>query len=211
MPCKRWSCASCSQVRKQEWIERLYQAIRQQGLTELHCWSGDSDTWGKVYKALQRRGARFLRVSLGGDRSRVFVVCTVPLAGGLVLTPAAALDMLAEALRSVPLTKGRPVTCTRGWLPVGRRERRWRYAGEIPASDQHFERTLAAEHQEGTLRGKILEPGAAAAWHFAADMPEEARARVRHHLFGNTLPVNAEPPPCNDVESPNQHMKVGRA
>jgi hypothetical protein len=39
------------------------------------------------------------------------------------------------------------------------------------------------------LAPKILEPGVAAEWFFAREVPEEERARIRERLFGHVPPV----------------------
>jgi hypothetical protein len=175
-------------------MERLHQGINRHRLSLLYCWRGNARTWARVRKAIQRAGAKFLKVSTGDGRDEYTVLCTKPLEGTEAIEPAIALERLAAALRSVPLTRGRPVTCSADWLPPVRQDRRWRYAGDIPASDQHFDATLRAEADAGHLRAKILEPKVAAAWQFSADVPEEERVSVRERLFGQTLPVNADLP-----------------
>jgi hypothetical protein len=209
--CKRWSCRACSQFKKQEWIGRLYRGTRRHRLKRLYCWRGDPRSWPKIRQALHRAGAKFLKVLTGPRRDKLLVLCTKPLEGAESVEPAVALEQLAEALRGVPLTSGRPVTCTKGWLPPPPKNSQWVWAGDIPASTEHFEAALSAQTEGGTLRADILQPGLAAAWQFADEVPEEERARIRERVFGHALPAEAGRPPRDDGKSLAQHRKEKRA
>jgi hypothetical protein len=184
--CKRYCCPACSLVRKQEWIGRLYLGLNHHRLKQLFylCW--DTRTWGKVRKAIQRAGGKFIKVAVGQRRDRFVVLFTVPLFGAEAIDDTAALDKLAKALREVPLTRGRPVTVTRNWLPPLPRARKWRFAGNIPASKQHFNDAIEAEAKKGHLRATAIAPGVTV-WRFCDDVPEAERVRIREHIFGHTL------------------------
>jgi len=190
--CRRWSCPSCAQLKKQEWLERLHQGITRHGLKRLYGWDGDAGTWSTVRKAIQRAGGKFIKVLTGAGRGQLMVLSTAPRAGAEILSPASSLEKLAKALQLVPLTIGQPVTCSERWLPAISKSRRWRYAGDIPASDQHFDDALKAQADASRLRATILEPGVAAAWQFSAELPEEEKSRIRERVFGHTLPIAAE-------------------
>ncbi len=192
--CGRWTCRSCSQVLRQGWVERLHGGITLHRLREVFCWTGPARAWGRVYKQLQRAGAKFLRVVYGPKRDKCLVLCTEPPEDAEVLTPAAALERFAEALRLVPCSGGRTVNCSTGWLPAPPPKRRYRYAGEIDASGAHFSQSLQAEAGAGRLTHAPIEPGRADVWTFAADVPEDERARIRGRLFGHALPIDARPP-----------------
>jgi uncharacterized protein YoaH (UPF0181 family) len=186
--CRRWSCRSCSWAKRQEWIERLHEAMAQGRIERLYHFMAPSSSWARIRKALSRAEARFLRVSLGIERSRIFILATTPLLGWKDVTPGEALKLVAEALRQVRSTSGEPVTASEGWLPPVQRDRRYIRKGAIPASDQHLEDTIRAERTRGNLRyGKVLEPGSAAAWTFSPALSPEERNRVRDRIFGHTL------------------------
>jgi hypothetical protein len=107
------------------------------------------------------------------------------------------IDCFAAALWTVPIAQGRPVTCSRGWLPVPARRRRYRYAGDIPASDQHFDAALAAHVQAGDIRARTIEPGSAA-WRFPPGTPEQEKVGVRERLFGHVIRVGNAPLAASD-------------
>jgi hypothetical protein len=140
-------------------------------------------SWGRIRKALQRAEGHFLRVALGIARSHSFVLATSPLKRWRDIVPSEALEFLAEALRQVRSTMGEPVTASEGWLPPVQQNRRYKRIGTIPASDELLEETLRAERARGKLRGKVLEPGSAAAWTFDASLSAEERDPIRGRMF----------------------------
>lgn len=192
--CKRWTCPSCSQVRRQELVERLYLAIHQHDVQHLYCWAGDAHAWARIRKAIQRAGGKFVKVLHETRRDKLTVLSTVPLEGAEPVEAAAVIGRFAEALRSVPLASGQPVTYSEKWLPPAPQKHRWRYVADIPASDQHFESALTAQAVDGRLLATILEPKTAAAWRFSDEVSEEERARIRQRLFGQSLPIDRRQP-----------------
>lgn len=185
--CRRWSCASCSQVRKQQWVERLYLAVVDHPTARLYCCDGDVTAWARIRKAVQRAGGHFLKVALGADRQRFFLITTTAIAGAAAVDSAAVIERLAAALRSLPLTTGRPVTCSDDWLPPLDRKALWQWIAQIEASDEHLHATLEQQAAAGNLKARVLDPKTAAFWKFSASVPEEDRERIRSRLFGETL------------------------
>jgi hypothetical protein len=171
-------------------VERFHLGIDRDRLEQLHCWTGSAGDWERMRKQLQRADARFLKVSTGAGRAAITVLTTRPLPGSEAVSASVAVARLVDALRAVPLTSGRPVTCSKGWLPTGPHTSKWSYAGDIPASAQHFDAALQAEIDGGRLQGKVLEPKVAAAWRFPDGVPEEERDRIRRRMFGHTLPAD---------------------
>ncbi len=192
LPCKRWNCPCCSPAKKQALVERVHAAAERDGLDRLSCLTCDSRDWGRLRLAIWRAGGKYLTVVAGPERERLLVLSTVPLKGAVPVELTDAIDKLAEALRSVPLTRGRPVNYSTGWLPNVPRKNWCRFAGNIPASGEHFNEMLVAEAAAGRLTSKPIGPGAVV-WRFAANVPEEQRDRIRDRLFGHTLPVHGTP------------------
>jgi hypothetical protein len=128
-------------------------------------------------------------------RDSLFVLCTKPVRGTESVRPAVALQRFVHALWAVPLASGRPVNCTKGWLPPApAKQCRWRHAGDIPASDQHFDAAIRELEADGRTWARVIKSNMAAVWRFPADVPQEERQRSRERMFGHRLQVNSQPP-----------------
>jgi hypothetical protein len=199
--CKGWSHRSCASFRKLEWIERLFRSRDRLPHGGLYCWTGAASQWGKLRKAFQRSpDGRFLKIATGAKRNRLVVLCSSPLHGAVPVDFESALRKLRESLWAVPRTHGRPVTCSKDFLPKLPRKCRWFYANEIPASDEHFESAIKALANDDRVTATILEPRKAAAWQFGPDVSEHERARINQRLFGEVL--RADPDRITKVTQP---------
>jgi hypothetical protein len=179
-------------ARKQEWLERFFNGIVERGLAQLHYLHSTAATWDRVRQAISRAGAAFMKVSIGRCREEFVVFSTKPLSDTEPVDAKTALEWFAEAAKSIPLTRSEPITCSASWAPPATKKSGWHYAGDILASDEHFESTLKAQAEAGELDGRVLESGVAAYWKCQKGTTKKKREQLLSRLFGETLSLDTQ-------------------
>lgn len=189
LPCRRWTCVSCAQTKRQEVMEALHLGLHRLKQPELYLWNGATDQFDAIAKRIRRAGGLYFGVRHGPQKDRFFLLSTVAIDGAERVSAAEALTGAHTTLADLKHYRGgsraRTVVCSRHW-PKPPRARKWTSGGDVPASSDHLERTIIAEQARNPgFRAAILAPGDAV-MEFAPEMPEADRAPIRDRVLGHT-------------------------
>jgi hypothetical protein len=199
LSCKRWECPACAERKRQEWAERIFERLSRFG-GPLHVWRGSPDRWQAIRKQVSRANGQYVSVRHGPESTELLALVTVPIGGFERMQPAEAWRAAVEAIREIPLAKGKHVSSSRGFLPPANKTRAWFDRGRIDATALELTERLQQEsarnhHLTYDIVQHKVDRGYdwAAFWQFANAMTLDDRKRIRDRLFGNVLSMDELP------------------